>query len=82
VAEAPLGGKGEHNVQNSEQYTACGTIALECEAFLDGTLAGYWDVKGMEVLVWTCMNPVGPRRPAPDRGVRPAPLPAAVATHS
>lgn len=56
MAGAPLGGKGEHNVPNSEQYTACGTIALECEAFLDGTLAGYWDDKGMEIPVWTWMN--------------------------
>jgi hypothetical protein len=56
VAGAPLGGKGEHDVQNSEQYTACGTIALECEAFLAGTLAEYWDDKGMDVPVWTYMN--------------------------
>jgi hypothetical protein len=56
VAGAPLGGKGERNVQNSEQDTACGTIALECEAFLGGTLAEYWDDKGMEVPVWTYMN--------------------------
>jgi hypothetical protein len=56
VTGAPLGGKGERNVQNSEQETACGTIALECEAFLAGTLAEYWDDKGMEVPVWTYMN--------------------------
>jgi hypothetical protein len=56
VAGAPLGGKGERNVQNSEQDTAHGTIALECEAFLGGTLAEYWDDKGMEVPVWTYMN--------------------------
>jgi hypothetical protein len=43
-------------VQNSEQHTACGTIALECEAFLDGTLAEYWDDKGMDVPVWAWMN--------------------------
>jgi len=43
-------------VQNSEQYTACGTIALECEAFLGGALAEYWDDKGVEVPVWTWMN--------------------------
>lgn len=42
--------------KNSEQHTACGTIALECEAFLDGSLAEYWDDKGMEVPVWTWMN--------------------------
>jgi hypothetical protein len=56
VAGASLGGKGERNVQNSEQETAYGTIALECEAFLGGTLAEYWDDKGMEVPVWTYMN--------------------------
>jgi hypothetical protein len=56
MAGAPLGGKGEHDVQNSEQYTACGTIALECEAFLGGTLAEYWDDKGMDVPVWAYMN--------------------------
>jgi hypothetical protein len=43
-------------VQNGEQHTACGTIALECEAFLDGTLAEYWDDKGMDVPVWAWMN--------------------------
>lgn len=53
---APLGGKGVSAVHNSEQDTACGTIALECEAFLDGTLAEYWDDKGIDVPVWTWMN--------------------------
>jgi hypothetical protein len=56
VAGAALGGKGERDVQNSEQYTACGTIVLECEAFLGGTLAEYWDDKGAEVPVWAWMN--------------------------
>jgi hypothetical protein len=56
VAGAPLGGKGERNVQNSEQDTAYGTITLECEAFLGGTLAEYWDDKGMAIPVWTYMN--------------------------
>ena len=55
-----LGGKGERDVQNSEQnseqYTACGTIALECEAFLAGTLAEYWEDKGMDLPVWAYMN--------------------------
>jgi hypothetical protein len=44
------------HVQNSEQHTACGTIALECGAFLEGTLAEYWDDKGMDVPVWAWMN--------------------------
>lgn len=56
MAGAPLGGKGERNVQNSEQDTAYGTITLECEAFLGGTLAEYWDDKGMAIPVWTYMN--------------------------
>ena len=56
MAGAPLGGKGERNVQNSEQDTAYGTIALECEAFLGGTLAEYWDDRGMAIPVWTYMN--------------------------
>ena len=43
-------------MQNSEQDTAYGTIALECEAFLGGTLAECWDDKGMAIPVWTYMN--------------------------
>ena len=39
-----------------EHHTGCGTIALECERFLDGTLAEYWDEKGMNVPVWAWMN--------------------------
>jgi hypothetical protein len=56
VAGAALGGKGERDVQKSEQDTACGTIALECEAFLNGTLAEYWADKGIAVPAWTFMN--------------------------
>jgi hypothetical protein len=41
---------------STDTDTACGTIALECEAFLDGTLAEYWDDRGMDVPVWTWMN--------------------------
>ena len=43
-------------MQNSEQDTAYGTIALESEAFLLGSLVEYWDDKGMEVPVWAWMN--------------------------
>ena len=71
VAGAALGGKGERDVQNSEQDTACGTIALECEAFLDGTLAEYWDEKGIDVPVWAWMNLLAHGTRAPDRRVRP-----------
>jgi hypothetical protein len=61
VAGATLGGKGER-VQDSKQqtanddYTPCGTTALECEAFLNGSLAEYWDDKGADVPVWAWMN--------------------------
>jgi len=43
-------------VQNGEQDTAYGTIALESEAFLLGNLVEYRDEKGMEVPVWAWMN--------------------------
>ena len=45
-------------MHNGEQETepSCGTIALECAAFLNGTLAEYWDDKGMDVPVWAWMN--------------------------
>jgi hypothetical protein len=39
-----------------EHQASCGTIVLECEKFLDGTLAEYWDDKGMDVPVWAWMN--------------------------
>ena len=53
MAGAAPGGKGEHDVRNNELGTACGTIALEGAAFLDGTLAEYWDEKGRDVPAWT-----------------------------
>jgi hypothetical protein len=56
VAGAALGGKEELKVDKIEQRTACGTIALECEAFLNGTLADYWDDNDVEVPVWAWMN--------------------------
>ena len=56
VAGGTLGGKGERNVHNGEQDAAYGTIALESEAFLLGSLVEYWDDKGMEVPVWAWMN--------------------------
>jgi hypothetical protein len=43
-------------VRNSEQDTAYGTIALESEAFLEGSLVEYWDDKGVEIPVWAWMN--------------------------
>ena len=35
-----------------EHQTGGGTVALECEAFLHGTLAEYWDERGITVPVW------------------------------
>jgi hypothetical protein len=59
VAGATLGGKGERKVHSGEQcdqYTACGTTASECEAFLDGTLAEQWDDRGLDIPVWAWLN--------------------------
>ncbi len=42
-------------MQKPDQQTS-GTVALECEAFLNGTLAEYWDEKGVIVPVWAWMN--------------------------
>ncbi len=39
-------------MQKPDQQTSGGTVALECEAFLNGTLAEYWDEKGVIVPVW------------------------------
>ncbi len=43
-------------MQKPDQQTGGGTVALECEAFLNGTLAEYWDEKGVIVPVWAWMN--------------------------
>jgi hypothetical protein len=43
-------------VHNGEQDTRSGTVVRECEAFLDGTLAEYWDDKGMDVPAWAWTN--------------------------
>jgi hypothetical protein len=56
VARGTLVARGECSVQNGEQDTDCGTIALECEAFLGGSLVEYRDDRGMEVPVWAWMN--------------------------
>lgn len=39
-----------------EQQPGEGTVALECEAFLHGTLAELWDERGMIVPVWAWTN--------------------------
>jgi len=33
-----------------------GVVALECEAYLNGTLAEYWEEQGTAVPVWTWTN--------------------------
>lgn len=43
-------------MQKPDQRTGGATVALECEAFLNGTLAEYWDEKGAVVPVWAWMN--------------------------
>ena len=43
-------------MHGGDDYTRCGTIVLECEAFLDGTLADYWDDKGVSVPPWAWLN--------------------------
>jgi hypothetical protein len=43
-------------MQQPDQQTGGGTVALECEAFLNGTLADYWDEKGAIVPVWAWTN--------------------------
>lgn len=42
--------------QLHQQQAGCSTIAAECEAFLYGTLAEYWDDKGICVPVWAWLN--------------------------
>ena len=39
-----------------EHETKGDTLALECEAFLHGTLAEFWDERGMIVPVWAWTN--------------------------
>jgi hypothetical protein len=39
-----------------QQRTGVGTLALECEAFLHGTLAEFWDERGVMVPVWAWTN--------------------------
>jgi hypothetical protein len=39
-----------------EQEVSCNVLANECTAFLNGTLAEYWDDKGLTVPVWAWTN--------------------------
>jgi hypothetical protein len=48
--------RGEEFMAMWETESAGGTIALECAAFLGGTLAEYWDDRGIVVPVWAWTN--------------------------
>ena len=39
-----------------EQQTEHDTVVLECEAFLQGALAEFWDERGITVPVWAWTN--------------------------
>ena len=54
--ERPSAVRESATCRTASSRRPCGTIASECEAFLDGTLAEYWDDKGMDVPVWAWMN--------------------------
>jgi hypothetical protein len=42
--------------EQQEQAVVCSILANECSAFLNGTLAEYWDDKGITVPVWAWTN--------------------------
>jgi len=43
-------------MRKREQQPGSSILALECEAFLNGTLAEYWDERGVDVPVWAWTN--------------------------
>jgi hypothetical protein len=43
-------------MNNQDQTVGCSVLANECSAFLNGTLAEYWDEKGVTVPVWAWTN--------------------------
>jgi hypothetical protein len=43
-------------MKKREQAVGCSVLANECSAFLNGTLAEYWDDKGLTVPVWAWTN--------------------------
>jgi hypothetical protein len=43
-------------MKDREHETGDSILATECAAFLDGTLAEYWDARGLVVPVWAWMN--------------------------
>lgn len=51
----PPAGVGD-TAKEREQAVGCSVLANECSAFLKGTLAEYWDDKGLTVPVWAWTN--------------------------
>ncbi len=43
-------------MRKRQQQPGGSILARECEAFLDGTLAEYWDERGVDVPVWAWTN--------------------------
>ena len=43
-------------MRKREQPSEHSILAAECGAFLDGTLAEYWDERGVPVPIWAWMN--------------------------
>ncbi|MGD0747106.1 MAG: hypothetical protein ABSB68_04795 [Acidimicrobiales bacterium] len=43
-------------MRKSEQQSGSSILATECGAFLDGTLAEYWDERGVDVPIWAWTN--------------------------
>jgi hypothetical protein len=46
----------EEKMNKRERAVGCSVLANECSAFLNGTLAEYWDDKGLTVPVWAWTN--------------------------
>ncbi len=43
-------------MRKRERQSGSSILAMECGAFLDGTLAEYWDERGVDVPVWAWTN--------------------------
>ena len=43
-------------MRKREHQSGSSILAMECGAFLDGTLAEYWDERGVVVPVWAWTN--------------------------
>ena len=71
-----------------ESQSGGSILATECGAFLDGTLAEYWDERGVDVPIWAWTNLLahgseeligqsvaGPARPRRVRAIGGSPVP-------